>query len=279
MRAELSSDGSVSYKSENKEYSNAVTSLSGSKSFGHLLSSNNNTLKKGKVSIGTLYAGVGITDNITVAVSPFIWQQFKMYNGYIRSGFKISKNEDIGVDVGYFKTMKENSYNSEKIYYCPEDQPDLFTCSSEVYNYKERSNFEMQAWATKITYGKKINSFYKSNITLSYFYFSNDYEPFSFRMDPQNGDNFSLNLTSLHELRLTEKFYINYEIGGWGLNYAYPYIHGGTTVNWQHENFFAGLGFSATFSPWFPDNKIKEFHGGYDSRMSVHPELQVQMFF
>jgi len=102
--------------------------------------------------------------------------------------------------------------------------------------------------------------------------------PFSFRMDPANSDSYTINLTSLHEFRLHETLFINYEIGFWGFNYQYPYIHTGLSLNVQKDFWLIGIGASTTFSPSFPERRARYFVG-YDSRMSIHPEIELQVFF
>lgn len=99
-------------------------------------------------------------------------------------------------------------------------------------------------------------------------------------MDPQNSDAYAANLTTLHELKLQEGVFVAFELGAWGANYVYPYVHSGATIEFQSpsKNIFVGLGVTSTFSPSFPARKARRF-AGYDSRASYHPEIQVQAFF
>lgn len=249
---------------------NSSVSTSSSRSMGHLLTSNNNILSKGEVGVGTLYVGVGISDHLMISSSPFI-QEFDMYNAQLRGAWKLSKDEVFGLEYDYFKTHSDSDIIDESYDWCSA-QANPYWCEFGF------DNFKMEAWATKITYSKKWNSFYRTSITTAFFYYIDDSRPFSFRMDPQNDDKYALTLSSLHEFHLHDRFYVNLEAGIWGLNYAFPYIHSGMTLNFQTKRFLAGMGASATFSPHFPKERARQFMG-YDSRKSVHPEIQIQAFF
>lgn len=243
-----------------------------SRSIGHNLSANNYTLRKSQWSLGTLYAAYGLAENLSIGVSPFVFLQFGMMNLMARYAIPISSKEKIGFDVAYFKTSGGNSIDRES---CTRDENSMnITCKQVAY----RDRFMMEAFTIKATYSRVITDFYRFNSTLSYFYYLDERMPFSFRMDPANSDPFALNLTSLHEFKINKFIFINLEGGLWGLNYEYPYYHTGLTINLQTESVLVGAGVSTTFSPSFPREDAREFVN-YDSRYSVHPEVQIQFFF
>ncbi len=247
----------------------------GSYSVGHNLSTNGRTLKKKQASIGTLFFAYGLTDNWTIGTSPFVYQTFGMLNLMSRVGFRLSKNHRLSFDYAYFKTIRGREVTYEDECYFDETNQ-VETCyGPQTYLY----GFWMEAVNFKATYSYQAAKYYRFNTTASYFYYFDDREPFSFRMDPANGDPYTINLTTLHELRLYDQLFFNFEIGVWGFNYQYPYLHTGATLNFQLENWLIGLGGSTTYSPGFPVSSTKWFRGGYDSRYSVHPEFEIQYFF
>lgn len=230
-----------------------------SRSMGHLVTSNNNTLKAGEVGVGTLYAGYGITDYWTFTTSPFAFFAFDMYNFQSRWAAKISAKEKFGFEVEYFKTYKS--------------EPEGYQQYGDGYY-----NFQMEAYDLKWTYTRQVVDDYRLNFQTSYYYYIDDTRPFSLRMDPQNSDRYALNMTTLHEFKINRNAYFNVELGLWGMNYTYPYYHVGGSLDLQNDKFLFGIGMSSTFSPSFPKEKAKWF-AGYDSTASFHPELQVQAFF
>lgn len=232
----------------------------GSKSIGHNLSSNNNTLYDREWSIGTLYAGYGVTDDLTIGTSLFVLTEYEMFNLMTRYAWDVSFTERLGIDLAYFKTF------GGEVYYDEFEQRTYYT------------DFIMEAVNAKFTYSNQFNNFYRFNTTLSYFYYFDERLPFSFRMDPANNDPFTINLTSLHEFKLNQNLFINLEAGLWGLNYKYLYYHTGASINLQNEILLLGAGVSTTFSPTFPSEEAREFVR-YDSRYSIHPEIQMQVFF
>ncbi len=242
-------------------------------SVGHNLSSNTRTLDENQWSLGTLYLGYGLTDQLTFGLSPFVLYQYKMNNFMLRQNFKINQRLRLGFDFAYFKTFGEEY---EEITYCS------YAMSIEdsicTQRKEHTAGFSMEAMNLKSTLSYLIQPFYRLNTTISYFYYINEDMPFSFRMDPANNDKYALNLTTLHEFRMSKNIFINLEAGFWGLNYQYLYYHSGLTLNFQNERLLFSLGASSTFSPSFPVERARTFVG-YDSRSSIHPEIQVQTFF
>jgi hypothetical protein len=251
----------------------------GARSIGHNVSMSGRTLDKNEISVGTLFVGYGLTDTWTVGISPFVLLNYKMYNAVSRWAWDLNSRDRILFQTEYFKTFgNEDEEDRPRREYCSQIPDDNYCRNSKPeYGF---TDFKMEAWDGKLTYSRQMASFYRMNITASYYYYIDDERPFSLRMDPQNGDRYAVNLTSLHELRVNKSFFVNLEGGFWGMNYQYPYIHLGATLNLQPEksHFLAGAGISSTFSPSFPEEKAIRF-AGYDSRGAIHPEIQVQFYF
>lgn len=249
-----------------------------SHSIGHLLSSNNNVLPDGKASVGTMYAGYGLSNNWTIASSPFVTYSFDMLNLVTRAAYDLDKKRRIGFDLGYFKTF--GNPKSEYADICAQNNggvPDD-SCAYQLEKTRGFKNFKMEAWSFKFTYTKLVVPFYRFNTTLSYFYYIDARRPFSLHMDPQNNDKYALNLTTLHEFRLKQNQFLHAELGLWGLNYKYLYYHTGLSYSYQRGNWLWNGGLTTTFSPTLPQEKERHFNY-YKSRLAIHPELQLQYFF
>jgi hypothetical protein len=116
-------------------------------------------------------------------------------------------------------------------------------------------------------------------------YFFDETAPFSLRREPYNTDAYQVSLSALNEIRLPAGFGILVEFGMLGLNYVYPEMHYGLSVNHRSNHFLVQLGFSqtmtaGTLSRLFKTNQIVSLTGGdpgYD--FSMHPEVQLQLFF
>lgn len=255
----------------------STTAAFGSRSIGHLVTPNNNTLSQGEVALGTLYLGVGVTDNWTIGTSPFVWANFSMMNILSRWAWDISSHDRMGVELGYFKSFGENQKPGGGQQFCQE-HPEFKQCEGQGRPEGGYTNFKMEAWDVKLTYTRRMLEWYRASLALTYYHYIDDERPFSLRMDPQNDDMYALNLTSLHEVRLNENWFLNLEGGVWGMNYSFPYLHTGSSIGFQQKSFLVALGASTTFSPWFPKERARQF-AGYDSRASYHPELQIELFF
>lgn len=241
--------------------------LFGSRSMGHILASNASTLNKGEFSFGTLYTGYAISDSWTIVTSPFAYLAYDLFTLVSRHGHDISPTERIGFEATHYKSVNPKK---ETRFYDGQFQ--------EATTKTGFDTFKMEASSLKLTYSKLLFPSYRFNLTASYFYYFDEDRPFSLRMDPQNSDPFSVSITSLHEFKVANDFFISAELGSWGLNYHYPYYHVGLSLNMQRKHIYLGIGASATFNFNIPDDKLKKF-AGYDSQWSIHPELQAQLFF
>lgn len=245
-----------------------------SRSVGHLVTSNTQTLKQNEISLGTLYAGIGLTDEWMIVVSPFVIGQYEMANAQIRWGREIGKQKRVGLDLAYFKTFGAKAEVDQKW----EEYCALFDDCGESKHPIGFASFKMEAAVLKLSVSEMLGNWYRASVTGGYYYYFDDERPFSLRMDPQNNDPYAISLTTLNEFRMSETNYLNIEAGFWGLNYTYPYYHLGLSYSYQGDSYLLGLGLSHTFSPQFPREKSRAF-AGYESGSSTHPEVQIQAFF
>jgi hypothetical protein len=243
-------------------------------SFGHLLTTNNNVLAKDQFGVGLMYLGYGITDNWSVATSPFVGLTFEMFNILSRYVVDLDAKQRVGLDIAYFKTINEKP--SEFASLCP--PPNSASCIATFERQNGYKTFKMEAVSVKATYSNLIKPKYRLSTTLGYFYYFDDTRPFSLRMDPQNNDKYAVSLSTLHEFRTSQRNFLNLEFGLWGLNYEYLYYHTGFSVNHQTGPWLWSFGFTTTWSPTLPRGNLREFNY-YDSRGSLHPEIQIQRFF
>lgn len=268
--------------SQKKERLRSSRKKFGNRSLGHNVSMSGSLLDQGEVSVGTQYIAVGVTDKLSIGVSPFVWTVFDMYNIAARLGWDISEKSRIVVGAEYFKTFGADTR---------EDQRRVDACEEILFDESIQAcplrfggpdggfySFRMEAWDVKLALSQIIVPGYRLNLNASYYHYIDDARPFSLRMDPVNRDRYALNFTTLHEIRLHEKIYLNLEAGFWGLNYLYTYLHAGATLNVHLPSALLGFGLSTTWSPGFPADQAVGF-AGYDSRRSIHPEIQMQMYF
>lgn len=237
-------------------------------SFGHLVTSNSQVLAPNDFTVGTLIIAYGVTDFWTVGVSPLAIFNFNMLNLHNRFAFEWNEEVTLGFEHTYFKNYNKG-YNTNRARYTEEEIN---------FNPKLWQSFKMEAHALKATATVQWTLSYRGSFSFSFFKYIDDDRPFSLRMDPQNSDDYAASLTSLHEFLIHEKFQINTEFGFWGMNYTYPYLHGGFSLQFIEKSFVLGMGMSATYSPTLPESKVRPFGPGYTNRVSYHPEVQIQLF-
>jgi len=227
---------------------------------GHSLTQTSYTLRKNKAMAGTFAFAYGLTDQITVATSPYLLSLYNMPNIIIRTGAMMSERTKIGVHFGYMKTQKylENDYDMENAY----------------------SNFILT---------RKWSRLSASHFQLNTMYFMEESRPFSIRV-PRPTSPLQVSLSVLNEFsfykRYQNEFGLGLEFGVLGLNEVLPYNHLGFSFYRKFKSviFQAGLSVSATQNITFSNlmeigkSNIRS-NGGEYKKIVTHPEIQLQYFF
>jgi len=222
--------------------------------FGHNLSPTTYTLKKGVASFGNFVAGLGVTDNLTLGVSPWMYTSYNMYSFVARYGKALDDDHRLGVQAAYFKTDHINN---------------------DIY--------QMDAASVWTTIGRRVTSYYTIDLIGNYMYFFDETIPFSLRREPHNNQPWQISLTTLQEIRLPEGFGLTAEIGVLGLNYAYPQAFVGASMNWRNEWLLVQLGYSQNstvtgFNRLYTSDQAAMNRDASDDQ-AVHPEVHFQAFF
>lgn len=232
---------------------------------GHNLSPTTYTIKKGDVSVGTYAAIVGVTDNLVIGTSPWMYFDYNMYTFVARQGKQIDEKSRFGWQLIYFKSDREVSYITD--------------------------GYQMEAFSGNLTYTRRINSRFSLHFNYNHMYFLDETVPFSLRREPFNDDTFQSTLTMLAEIKGTSNWGLLAEAGVLGLNYVYPQMILGVSTNYIHKNYLVQLGFNITSTPealfLSPRNDANNMNGGRltndrfegERDFSVHPEIQFQYTF
>lgn len=222
-------------------------------SFGHNLAASNETLSRGHWTAGTYFLGTGITDNLTVGLSPWIYFSYNMDNVLIRCKHPFLNNVSMSHQFGYFKS-----------------NPDL------------GSRYIQESTSYWLTWGLADDN-YKFLMTMNYMYFRNEVQPFSLRREPFNNQAHQLTLSSLNQFSFSENTILQFELGLLGMNYKYPYLHVG--ASWLHHfkpnwSLQVGASVSERFSglEQIPDSPVISSPENYNY-ISLHPEIQIQYWF
>ncbi len=221
--------------------------------FGHNLTPTTHTLKKGVWTVGNIVLGNGITDRLTIATSPWLFSSYNMYNGFLRSRSAMA-NGELGFQLGYFKTGNFG-----------------------------KNQYQMEAVSLSSSYGYNVTPNYTFTLSVNYMYFFEETFPFSLRREPFNDQPYQFSLTTLHEANLSEKVGFIGELGVLGLNYSYPQLHFGTSMNYKAKSWLVQLGFSQTVTMSKAQKSLSQasYHNSQDPTLdyAIHPEFQAQYFF
>lgn len=276
---------------------------------GHNTSPSSYSLGKGQVTVGNFGIAMGITEQITVATSPWLWASYEAANVHLKWTRATQDDSRVGILVSYFETFGEKSFlkcaGDWEGYLCPNQ-------SSEIVQERRQANplgyqlmeaiaavptrYQFQAVATHLLYAiDSGRQTYHFNLKFSYFF--NDDRPYSIRIDPGSDEiKGQVDATVLLEHRTNENLRFNFESGILGLNAFVPSGHIGASAAWNSGLWLVQFGASATWMLPNTGSRMFEYLGSSEVRIhtakdgqhyfgsryhqtSIHPEVQIQYFF
>ncbi|MBC76115.1 MAG: hypothetical protein CME64_08870 [Halobacteriovoraceae bacterium] len=236
--------------------------------WGHLVTGTPEVLPKGQKTVGTVLFGYGITDRLTLGVSPMAFLSYDFYSVISRYQIYSGDNWSVGTDFWYFKSVPElqgvSSFSQENVY-------------------------------IKLNTAYRVFDKLRINISYGYQKFYNEDSPYSLRPDPLGKERvFAIkgedpywyeaklnafdsevrspethSLTIMPTFYFNEQYYLNLEYGVLGMFYELPLTHVGASINSQTKNWDISLGFSKS-------SRI-DFYG--DSEVLTHTEVKLQYNF
>jgi hypothetical protein len=215
--------------------------------FGHNVTPTSYTLSKGTSSVGIYAVAYGVTDKLMLATSPWIDYDYNMYNVHLRYGGKIADGQRLTL----FKT-----YQTPRAYY------------------------QQESVTAQLIHSIDVSPVYTLHTVATYMYYYDDTNPYSLRMVSFNSDPYEVIVSTLHEARLSDHFGICAEIGLLGLNYFYPYLHYGASMNLMGKYWMVQAGVSHTFRPGVSyDGRTYDEWASSKTTDAVHPEIHAQIYF
>ncbi|MEN0060285.1 MAG: hypothetical protein AAGB31_15710 [Bdellovibrio sp.] len=293
----------------------SLSSLSSAKSsknsaifIGHNVTPTTDTLAAGEWTVGTYAVGVGLTDSLFIATSPWIGLSYNTANVHLKWADDFSADSRWGVFLSYFESYDSEPFLRGVTGSNFDSRPDRNNGGRPpgsgglgglaTTTYVALSRYQWKSGSVHALYSKHWDSGDVLYFNLHYAYFWDDEFPYSIRMDPGSDDiRDQVDLTALAKIRLgASDFYWNFEAGGLGLNYIYPYLQVGSSLAYASSSWLVQVGASYTVrfseagqaSGWRP--------GRYDTRQhyseteeeyyyyrylqtALHPEIQLQYFF
>ncbi|MCB0422442.1 MAG: hypothetical protein KDD61_15690 [Bdellovibrionales bacterium] len=223
--------------------------------FGHNLGVTTQTLNRGDVTLGNFVAGVGVTDNFTIATSPWLLNSYNMYSLVSRYRYAIQDNLSLGWQMVYFKTD---------------------TFYPNIY--------QMEAISNSVTLGFQINPIYQFNLTVNHSFFWDETIPYSLRLEPFTDDPYQFSISTLQVIEILENYGASIELGVLGANYKYPYAHAGLSIHYMTTSWLMQFGISAsaiagTFDVYTQTQAQATIDEPNAVATVIHPEIHIQYFF
>lgn len=221
--------------------------------------------------------------DIGLGTAPFLWSVYNMGSVFGRIKLFEDKKQSHSLQAAYFKTI--------------EQEPIIYEDDWGEIEWVPGYQMEAQ-WLTYI-YSKQISPVYRFHLNISGQNYSFDRQPFSIRRPTIKRDPFQLNITTLHEAKLSEHFGIIGEFGVIHATDVYPRFHTGASLNYQYKDFYVQAGFSMTatyaalfegrafgrndYQAWLQGEQLG-YEGYLDPELikydfSIHPEFVIQYQF
>jgi len=227
---------------------------------GHLLTPTTYTPKKNVVTAGTHIISYSPSDSLMLGTASFLALFYNTPNLFLKYGKQYSEKSRWALQVDYFK-------------------------SSSAQLFSNNTFYEMEGAMIWGLWSTDLNPIYTIHYSLNYMYFINEGKPHSLRREPFNDQPYQFTFTTLHEVKVTEKFGIAAEAGILGINYVIPNIHLGVTFRYTGKNFLVQAGFSID-RHLFSSDKAEAYAAenlildlSHTTSSLTHPEFGFQYFF
>lgn len=223
---------------------------------GHNLTPTTHTLAGGSVTAGNYLVAVGLTDNLFIATSPWMYVSYNMYSVGARYRYALDSLSDLGLQVSYLKSSDEPPYL-----------------------------YQMEATNTSLSWGRRLTPNYRFQLSLNHMWFLDETYPYSLRREPYNDQPYQFSLTTLHETKFIGGFGGLLEAGCLGVNYTYPQIYLAMSFHYIFENLLVQLGVSANGTPvgierlYTTEQGLRGSSSSSPRDFALHPEAQLQFYF
>ncbi len=205
---------------------------------GHNLTPTSYTLRKGEVALGYYVVGVGITDQWTLATSPWM-------------------------DVVYNMPMVDSKYswNGGSVFQQMAVEGMYFHSLPFFWNWIDQKSIFL-----RLTGSHRFVSYYTAHLSVGAQYFFVRNRTYSLHLEKTDS---TLSLSSLHEFHVWGPFGFFFELGMLGLNYGNPRIHMGLSLFARWSWGLIQVGESSS---------QQSARNEYGKRYSTyHPEVQLQV--
>jgi hypothetical protein len=230
---------------------------------GHNLTPSVYTLHKNQFTLGNYTLAYGLSENILVATSPWLYTNYNMQSWVIKSRGTIGDNY-WGLQIGYFKTLRV--------------PPNVF---------------DMEAYGVWAVHQLKIQDNYSFTYGFNILQFINDNVPFSLRRASFDSNKTQISLVTLHEFNVNKHYGFLAEIGIIGPDYVYPNLHWGFSLHYRNSWFLGQLGLSSSgllsrlgqqnvsinYTAGHGQTIQQEYDEYYKSTVVPHPEIQIQFYY
>lgn len=235
--------------------------------WGHNLAPTTETLGSGITTAGIYLLAYGLSDDVTVGVSPWFNHFYKMQNAVLKGRLYSKEGHEVALQSAYFKSVNDAEFTGLDRYW------------------------QMEASISNLIYSYRASGDYTVSVNFGYHYYFDETVPFSIRRESFKDSPHQFNISSFHQLKLEDNFSVGLELGVLGMDYLYPQLITGASFNFQSRSWQMQVGISLTgtyagyISPDRIDNNRAFFE--YTSQdkengrkdFSAHPEIQLQYSF
>ena len=243
---------------------------------GHNLSATTYTLAPWQCTLGVQVIGCGLTERWMVGTIPWLYANYNMWS--VVNRYRLVTYPEGGawsLQFAYFKTF-------------PQARNDKYI----TYPY------DMEAIWLQLIRSVPMAKHYRMYLNIHLNTYLNDHRPFSMHRPIPKANDGQVNITTLHEVALVNRFYLMAELGLVDIAQPdWPHIHTGLSAGRSGYTYEWHLGFSLTSTPLSLFNprsrrdyqqELRDTEDGFNQRLNrdktkrdyaIHPEFALQYFF
>ncbi len=276
--------------------------------FGHNQTQSSDLLKSGQCTIGNYVLGCGVSNQITLATSPWLFVNYEAANIHIKFGHRDSDGDSRATLLSYFRTLPRSrpflECKQDGDFFCPYQSSEIISLrrTSNPTSYQELEAYQslVDGYSFEVAAINFIETHQFSDFSIvygfKYSYFFNEDRPYSLRINPGTPDiKGQVDASLLLRIVTSPNSKLNLEAGLLAITAIYPAGHLGLSFQVDLNSIFVQLGVSFSWhlrqKPWealahvgqssdevFQDSRGAYYYGRY-YQSSLHPEVVVQFLF
>jgi len=261
-------------------------SFPGATAFGHNFSSTSYTLDQGECTFGLQVIGCGVSEDLSLGTSPWLYSDYNMLSLFARAGWRHNAQRRQALQLSYFKTFQQKGFV----------QNGYYDANNMWHDYAITNDYIMHAVFLQWIDSWTLSPYAVNHFNVSVQHYIDDRRPFSLRRPSMRPHKTQLNLTTLLETHVVGPLFLMSELGVLNVGATQFHLMAGTSAQLRGNRWMAHLGFSinGTLNGFRSTDRFdaqkailttgsdysRDWPASYNEKdFALHPEFSLQVYF